>query len=329
MYFIKYIKRASVILALLTSCSFGFNLNNALIKLAGHQFDMSDSLSGMYKNYDTTNKKWFLYMPANNYLLVHETGKTTTALGAIQYNPTSVFASKPEMNNLSVIFPDKATSSTSEDIIALQNKTFELNSNLAGFYKEFDQTNKVWFLWMPANNYLLIHETGKNKVSDGAVVVNIANTFKDGINFLKDPFGNPIGNKIQFSSLKSGVIATTNTPPTFVSTAETVLNLVVGTAFSLDISDYATDIDGDTVTYSVTGLGNGLSYNATTKTISGTPLAVVANSQIKIYANDGKGGTATHTISLTVSASSSGTIETPPEVPDLNTSTTPPPVPTL
>lgn len=314
-------------LALSYSYLFAFELNDALVKLAGQQFAMDGPLSGMYKNYDTTNKKWVLYMPANNYLLVHETGKTTTALGAKQYSPTVSFLSKPTMENLSVVFPAKAVNESSADMLALQNQTFSLSSNLAGFYRNFDSTNKLWFVWMPANNYLLIHETGKNKTTDGAVVVNIANTFEGGINFVTDPFGNPVGNTIQFGPLKSGVIVTTNTPPVFVSTVETALNLTVGTAFSLNISEYATDINGDTITYSVTGLGNGLSYNSTTKTISGTPLAVVSNSQIKIYANDGKGGTATHTLSLTVDASSGGTIETPPS-PDANSSLTPPSVPT-
>lgn len=331
MNFTQTIRKASIMLAFLSSAVFGFDIDDALAKLSGQQFQMDSALGGMYKNFDTTNKKWVLYMPTNNYLLVHETGKTTTVDGAKQFNPSTTFVSKPTMENLSVAFPTKATSVTDVDIVLLQNQTYSLNSNLSGFYKNFDTTSKLWFLWMPVNNYLLIHETGKNKTADGAVVVNIANTFEGGISFVSDPFGNPVGNTIQFGSLKSGVIVTTNTPPVFISTAETALSLTVGTAFSLSISGYATDINGDTVTYSVTGLGNGLSYDSSTQTISGTPLVAVSSGEIKIYANDGKGGTATHAMSLTVNSSSGG-IDTPPEVPDINTSsplTPPPSVPSI
>ena len=70
------------------------------------------------------------------------------------------------------------------------------------------------------------------------------------------------------------------------------------TAFNIAVSD----ADGDTVTVTVTGLPTGLSYNATTKKVSGTvsKTAVVQDYTATITANDGTNTAVTETFTVTV-----------------------------
>ena len=74
---------------------------------------------------------------------------------------------------------------------------------------------------------------------------------------------------------------------------------VVGTASTLAVS--ATDADGDSLTYSATGLPAGMAINATTGAISGTPTTAATYSST-VTVNDGKGGTASQAFSWTVTA---------------------------
>ena len=62
-----------------------------------------------------------------------------------------------------------------------------------------------------------------------------------------------------------------------------------------------TDANGDTLSYSASNLPAGLSFNAATRTISGTPTGSGA-STVTYSANDGMGGTASMTFTLTVEA---------------------------
>ena len=78
----------------------------------------------------------------------------------------------------------------------------------------------------------------------------------------------------------------------------------VGTAASLQIS--ASDsASGQTLTYSATGLPAGLSINASTGLISGTPTAS-GSSSVTVTAKDTTGATGTTTFTWTVSGGSSG-----------------------
>ena len=74
----------------------------------------------------------------------------------------------------------------------------------------------------------------------------------------------------------------------------------VGTAFSYTIP-VATDADGDTLTYTAANLPAGLSFNPTTREISGTP-TTVENKIVTIGVDDGNGGTDTKTFGITVNA---------------------------
>lgn len=76
-------------------------------------------------------------------------------------------------------------------------------------------------------------------------------------------------------------------------------NNLVGQAVSFGVS--AGDPDGDALTYSATGLPNGLSINATSGLISGT-VSTVGNFAVTVGVNDGHGGTASAAFSWNVSA---------------------------
>jgi large repetitive protein len=62
-----------------------------------------------------------------------------------------------------------------------------------------------------------------------------------------------------------------------------------------------TDANYDTLTYSVSNLPTGLSFNASTRVISGTPTAV-GSWTVTYSANDGRGGTASTTFAFAISA---------------------------
>jgi len=73
----------------------------------------------------------------------------------------------------------------------------------------------------------------------------------------------------------------------------------VGMAITAVTLPAATDVDGDTVTYSITDaagqpaqLPAGLSFNSATRRLSGTPTAAMASTEYIYVASDGKGGTA-------------------------------------
>lgn len=60
-----------------------------------------------------------------------------------------------------------------------------------------------------------------------------------------------------------------------------------------------TDADGDTLSYSVSGLPAGLTFNAATLTISGTP-TTAGSGTITYTANDGRGGVVNATFAYSV-----------------------------
>ena len=75
-------------------------------------------------------------------------------------------------------------------------------------------------------------------------------------------------------------------------------------------SNSFTDPDGDTLTYTATGVPSGISFNATTRTFSGTP-AAAGTSTITVTANDGHGGTVSDSFTLTVVANHAPVAATP------------------
>ena len=81
--------------------------------------------------------------------------------------------------------------------------------------------------------------------------------------------------------LAPAVIA--NTPPTINTPADQLSQ--TGTVTSLNIQ--ATDVDGDTLSYTASGLPAGLSINSTTGRISGTPTSAV-NGVVTVTVSDGQ-----------------------------------------
>ncbi|GAB3644249.1 putative Ig domain-containing protein [Spirosoma arcticum] len=108
--------------------------------------------------------------------------------------------------------------------------------------------------------------------------------------------------------------APTNTPPSPPAGGIPNQTATVGAAFSYQVPAFTDPDAGQTLTYSVTGLpANGLSFNAGTRTVSGTPSAS-GTVGVTVTANDGNGGTASSSFTITVNAA--------PVVPPANTAPT-------
>ena len=93
------------------------------------------------------------------------------------------------------------------------------------------------------------------------------------------------------------VLLNANQAPTLASVANT--SNTVGQSVSLALS--ASDPDGDTLSYSASGLPTGVSLNASSGLITGTPTAAGAYN-VSAQASDGRGGVATASFVWTISA---------------------------
>lgn len=104
----------------------------------------------------------------------------------------------------------------------------------------------------------------------------------------------------------SVVIAATNVAPVVVATIPNQAG-TVGTAFSFTVpAGTFADANGDTLTWSASGLPAGLSFNASTRVISGTPTAA-GTSVLTVAVNDGHGhATSTVCVISIYSATGSG-----------------------
>ncbi|MEC4987478.1 MAG: putative Ig domain-containing protein, partial [Oscillatoria sp. PMC 1068.18] len=89
----------------------------------------------------------------------------------------------------------------------------------------------------------------------------------------------------------------TNTPPSVTTISNQ--NTTSDTDFTFDISDNFSDADGDTLTYSASGLPEGLTLDVTTGVISGIP-TTEGNNTVTVTADDGNGGSVETTFELNV-----------------------------
>ena len=119
---------------------FAFDLPSAQSKLDNTTFKVNDSIAGVYKYFDSTQKLWFLYMPNLNYLLIHETGKATVAQGATIID-VSDFSSISVNTNGSVSFG--TYSGTDTNALSLSDNTYTIDESMAGLYNYFDSSNKL------------------------------------------------------------------------------------------------------------------------------------------------------------------------------------------
>jgi|GEM_PF-1719039 len=113
-------------------------------------------------------------------------------------------------------------------------------------------------------------------------------------------FGNNDSDENPFDFPIEATVAnpTTNTPPTL---DQAIADRVdeVGSNFSLDISGNFSDADGDTLTYTATGLPDGLTLDPNSGVISGT-LTQAGVSAIAVTVDDGNGGAIADDFNLTV-----------------------------
>jgi hypothetical protein len=114
---------------------------------------------------------------------------------------------------------------------------------------------------------------------------------------------------------KGGVTSTTfafNVQANNAPTAPTVAaqNGTLNVALSVPLPAF-TDADFDTLTYSISGLPPGLTFDGGNRTIIGTPTAT-GTWNVTYSANDGRGGTASVTFSFTIGTSVPG--NRPPQV---------------
>ncbi|MDD1434522.1 putative Ig domain-containing protein, partial [Dolichospermum sp. ST_sed6] len=103
------------------------------------------------------------------------------------------------------------------------------------------------------------------------------------------------------------VLTATNNAPT-VATPIADRTVATNTAFSFTFNaNTFTDLDGDTLTYTTNTLPAGLTFDAATRTFSGT-LTNAGNNTIQVTANDGNGGTVIDSFDLTSATPTPGTV---------------------
>ena len=101
----------------------------------------------------------------------------------------------------------------------------------------------------------------------------------------------------------SGNFPTNNAPSAQQIPANTA---VVGASFQQDVSPYFSDLDGDFLTFQVTGLppNSGVNLGLTSGVLSGIPTAADANApqplKLTVTANDGEGGRSATSFELEV-----------------------------
>ena len=92
--------------------------------------------------------------------------------------------------------------------------------------------------------------------------------------------------------------ANTNTPPTYQEPDD--FEYETGASLTISLDTIFSDADGDTLTYTVTNLPEGLTYNSVSKQIEGTLTADAGVYSFNVMADDGNGGSVSASFDLTV-----------------------------
>ena len=92
--------------------------------------------------------------------------------------------------------------------------------------------------------------------------------------------------------------ANTNTPPTYQEPDD--FEYETGASLTISLDNIFSDADGDTLTYTVTNLPAGLTYNSVSKQIEGTLTADAGVYSFNVMADDGNGGSVSASFDLTV-----------------------------
>ncbi|MFD1143979.1 putative Ig domain-containing protein [Larkinella insperata] len=128
-----------------------------------------------------------------------------------------------------------------------------------------------------------------------------------------DPTGNVSGNSNTATETTTAPPA--NTPPVAPTVAP--LSATVNAAYTSAALPVFTDANNDALTYTLTGLPAGLSFNASTRVISGTPTAK-GTSTLAYSATDGKSNPVSTAITLTVNEAANPPANTPPVAPTVS-----------
>ncbi|MBD9437279.1 putative Ig domain-containing protein [Pseudoxanthomonas sp. PXM03] len=96
-------------------------------------------------------------------------------------------------------------------------------------------------------------------------------------------------------------LTVTNTPPT----ASTIPPQSLGrnTSWNFATASFFSDVNQNALTYSASGLPNGLAINATTGAITGSTAVALGNYSVTVTANDGRGGSVSTSFTLTIANS--------------------------
>ena len=110
--------------------------------------------------------------------------------------------------------------------------------------------------------------------------------------------------------------ATPNRAPAFASGSSiSDITATAGTAITNVTLPAATDADGDALTYSITpAVGNGLTFNAGTRRLSGTPTAAMAQTAYTYTVSD---GTADATLTFNITVNAAATVLDPDTSPEI------------
>ncbi|MGB3534156.1 MAG: DUF4347 domain-containing protein [Microcoleaceae cyanobacterium] len=116
-----------------------------------------------------------------------------------------------------------------------------------------------------------------------------------------DPSGENVSDSFELSINDIPPIFTPNNPPELISQIPDFANIQPGQTFNLDISQYFTDADGDTLSYTASGLPNGLNINAETSIISGVVNSdITGNFVIEATATDPSGENVSDSFELNI-----------------------------